>query len=419
MRTIAEHQAAVLSHAEVLPTETIAVDVEALSRTLAADQLAINAIPPFDNSAMDGFIIHRADLDSGGNAQLRVDGEVAAGDTAQIPPLGAAVRIMTGAPVDTTDADLVIVPVEYTDIEPGPQPLPRQVRIDGFDSRKLHIRRKGESLQVGQQCAHAGQDIDVGMLSTLISAGIGQVEVYALPRVAVVSTGNELRQTGESLDEGKIPDSNSPMIAGLVRACGIDQVTIAHCDDSPEHLRKLFTDLSANYDVIITTGGVAVGVYDVVRDVLVTHASQSWFGRVQHKPGSHQGVSLWAHDDSRQVPVVSLPGNPVAAFVSFHLYVHPLLNMLRGKQTLDRSPKISAQVVGEPPSARDRDVLVPAIVDFTQLPTTVTPFHGRHVGSHMISSLVGVNAMVHLRAGEAALAEGDMVEVILLPSVTR
>src|SRR5699024_7709387 len=277
MRTIAEHQAAVLSHAEVLPTETIAVDVEALSRTLAADQLAINAIPPFDNSAMDGFIIHRADLDSGGNAQLRVDGEAAAGDTAQIQPLGAAVCIMTGAPEDSTDSVLVIVHVDYTDIYSATQPLPRQVRIDGFDSRKLQIRRKGESLQVGQQCAHAGQDIDVGMLSTLISAGIGQVEVYALPRVAVVSTGNELRQTGESLDEGKIPDSNSPMIAGLVRACGIDQVTIAHCDDSAEHLPDLFANLSADHDVIITTGGVAVGVYDVVRDVLVTHASQSWF----------------------------------------------------------------------------------------------------------------------------------------------
>src|SRR5699024_10968252 len=127
----------------------------------------------------------------------------------------------------------------------------------------LPICRKGESLQVGQQCARAGQDIDVGVLSTLISAGIGEVEVYALPRVAVVSTGNELRQTGESLDEGKIPDSNSPMIAGLVRACGINQVTIAHCDDSPDHLRKLFTNLSADHDVIITTGGVAVGVYDV------------------------------------------------------------------------------------------------------------------------------------------------------------
>src|SRR5699024_2920121 len=186
-----------------------------------------------------------------------------------------------------------------------------------------------------------------------------QVEVYALPRVAVVSTGNELRQTGESLDEGKIPDSNSPMIAGLVRACGIDQVTIAHCDDSAEHLPDLFANLSADHDVIITT--VAVGVYDVVRDVLVTHASQSWFGRVQHKPGSHQGVSLWAHDDRRQVPVVSLPGNPVAAFVSFHLYVHPLLNKLRGKADMNRPPKISAQVVGEPPHARDRAVLVPAI----------------------------------------------------------
>lgn len=426
VRTMEQHRAAILSLAPVPKTETIPVDVNALSRILAADQQVINAIPPFDNSAMDGFLLHRADLDSTGSATLDVVGDVAAGDAPLTPPAGAAVRIMTGAPVDTSTADLVIVPVEYTNIPAGPQPLPAEVHVENFDAAKLHIRRKGESLKAGTLCAHTGQGIDIGLLSTLISAGIAEVEVYAAPRVAVISTGKELRPTGEALAPGKIPDSNSPMVAGLVRTWGPAHTTIAQCDDDPEKLRALFEQLAANHDVIITTGGVAVGVYDVVREVLLTYTNDSWFGRVKHKPGSHQGASCWTNDAGRRVPVVSLPGNPVAAFISFVLYVQPLLDRIAGKPVLAPSATgspattspatVEGKLCGELPKVADRDIFLPAVVDFTATPTTVTPFNGRHVGSHMISALVGVNSVLHLVSGGRKYREGDMVEAILLPT---
>src|SRR5699024_4658785 len=140
------------------------------------------------------------------------------------------VRIMTGAPVDTSTADLVIVPVEYTNIPAGPQPLPAEVHVENFDAAKLHIRRKGEYLKAGKLCAHTGQGIDIGLLSTLISAFISEAEVYAAPRVAVISTGKELRPTGEAIAPGKIPDSNSPLISGLARTGGPAHTTNAQFD---------------------------------------------------------------------------------------------------------------------------------------------------------------------------------------------
>ena len=287
-RTIEEHRAAILALASELHTESIPVDAQALDRVLAADQVAVYAIPPFDNSAMDGFLVRREDLDAEGNALLTVAGDVAAGNAPQVPPAGAAIRIMTGAPVDTSQADLLIVPVENTSIEPGPQPLPDEIEVRDFNSSRVHIRRKGESLQAGSQCAHAGQVSDVGTLATLMSAGVEAGEVYARPRVAVISTGNELQSPGSSLAVAKIPDSNSPMLAALVATCGQVDVSIARSADTPDELGKLFDALAANHDLIITTGGVAVGVYDVVREVLSKHAVQAWFGRVRHKPGGHQ-----------------------------------------------------------------------------------------------------------------------------------
>ena len=178
-------------------------------------------------------------LTSTPRAAPRLDGvgDVAAGDTPLTPPAGAAVRIATGAPVDTSTADLVIVPVDT--ISPPTAAAAAEVHVENFDAAKLHIRRKGESLKAGTLCAHTGQGIDIGLLSTLISAGIAEVEVYAAPRVAVISTGKELRPTGETLAPGKIPDSNSPMVAGLVHTWGPAHTTIAQCDDDPEKLRAL------------------------------------------------------------------------------------------------------------------------------------------------------------------------------------
>ena len=159
----------------------------------------------------------------------------------------------------------------------------------------------------------------------------------------------------------------------------------------------------------------------MVREVLLTYTNDSWFGRVKHKPGSHQGASCWTNDAGRRVPVVSLPGNPVAAFISFVLYVQPLLDRIAGKPVVAPPAKVSPATVegklcGELPKVADRDIFVPAIVDFTATPTTVRPFNGRHVGSHMISALVGVNSVLHLVSGGRKYREGDMVEAILLPT---
>lgn len=413
---MAQHRDAILATALELTTETIPVNVDAVNRVLATDQEAINPIPPFNNSAMDGFLVHRADLDSTGSAELTVTGDVAAGDKPLHPARGCATRIMTGAPVSDPVDGFLIVPVEHTNIAPGPQPLPDKVAVQGFDVDRVHIRFQGESLQSGQKFAHAGQVIDIGLLSTLISAGIEEIEVFARPRVAVISTGNELQPVGEALSVGKIPDSNSPMVAALVRTCGQVDVTIAHSVDNPEDLRTLFDELSANYDVIVTTGGVAVGAFDVVREVLVNHAEHSWFGKVNHKPGSHQGQSVWKDPKHRLIPVVSLPGNPVAAFVTFYLYVRPLLALLSGSKNVTGQPIIQAELAGQAPVARDKDVLVPAIVDFTAQPPQVLPFNGRKVGSHMIGALVGVNGLLHVRSGQPPSIEGDMVDVLVIPS---
>lgn len=417
-RTIEQHQHAIVASALSPAVETIPVDIDAVNRVLAAGQVAINAIPPFNNSAVDGFLAHRADLDSSGSATLSVTGDVAAGDTPLTPARGSAIRIMTGAPVSDSVDGLVIVPVEYTNIAPGPQPLPREVEVRNFDVNRLHIRFQGESLTAGGHFAQAGQVIDIGLLSTLISAGIQQVEVFAKPRVAVISTGSELQPTGQPLSPGQIPDSNSPMVAALIRTCGPVAVTLARSADTPADLRALFNDLAGEHDVIITTGGIAVGAFDVVREVLVNHADYSWFGKVNHKPGSHQGHAVWKRPAGKSVPVVSLPGNPVAAFVSFYLYVRPLLTRFSGRTNPSAQAHVQAKVVGHLPVARDRDVLVPAIIDFTTQPAQVTPFNGQKVGSHMIGALVGVNGLLHLRSSEKPISEGDTAELHLIPSTT-
>lgn len=417
-RTIEHHRDAILASALEPTSETISVNVDAVNRVLSADQVAVNAIPPFNNSAMDGFLVNRADLDSTGSGELTVTGDAAAGDAPLHPARGCATRIMTGAPVSDPVDGFLIVPVEYTNIAPGPQPLPDKVAVQGFDLDCLHIRFQGESLKSGQKFAQSGQVIDIGLLSTLISAGLEEVEVFARPRVAVISTGNELAPVGQALSVGKIPDSNSPMVAALVRTCGQVDVTIAHSVDSPKDLRKLFNDLAADHDLIVTTGGVAVGAFDVVREVLVHHAVHSWFGKVNHKPGSHQGQSVWRGSGQHLVPVVSLPGNPVAAFVSFYLYVRPLLSQLSSSGKTAGQARVQAELVGRMPVARDKDVLVPAIVNFTTQPPQVTAFNDRKVGSHMIGALVGVNGLLHVRCEQPPRSEGDMVDVVLIASTT-
>ena len=320
----------------------------------------------------------------------------------------------------------MVVPVELTDIAPGPQPLPDTVGIVSHPGR-TNIRRRGANLTVGDTAVPAGTVIDAGTLAALISAGVPTVSVHRTPRVAVISSGEELAShapgSTAQLSPGKLPDSNGPMVEALVRAClpqsDAPQVTLAHSRDEVTALRDLLDTLAPHHDLIITTGGVSAGAFDVVHATLGEASPDSWFGHVAHKPGAPQGMSRWG-----ETPVLSLPGNPVAAFVSFHMYVAPALRVLRGiappTEPGDR-PHLLARAAAEFPAARPgRTNLVPVSLEWGGQQPVAVPFTQRNLGSHMVASLAGTHGIAVIDSANsadsatgAAAATGDTVRVLL------
>lgn len=404
--TIAAHRARVLALAHpATPVDTPLAELP--GRVLAADAPARFPIPPFDNSAMDGFLVRRADLTGEGPWTLPVAGDVPAGSAPLPVPVGHAVRIMTGAPTGDPSG-LAVIPVEDTNIPSGPHPLPESVTVFRLGERS-HIRRAGDSLQPGHPAATAGTPADAPTLAALVSAGVASVSAYPAPAVAVVTSGSELLTATDaaalsSLPAGALPNSNGPMLAELARVAGASEVTHRHVVDSPEALAAELDSLAAaGVDLIITSGGVSAGAFDVVHEVLGA-SPDAWFGEVCQKPGAPQGASTW-----RGVPVLSFPGNPVAAFVSFHLYGAPVLRRLRGLPDAP-APCVVAQPDTEFPRVRDRVLIVPVRLDFTVSPPRATPFSGRHVGSHLVGSLAGTHGYAVL---ESTLPDGASVDVYL------
>lgn len=403
MRTIPEHLAAVLATATPLPP--VRVDVRAAhGLTLAADSPARLPVPPFTNSAMDGFLVHSADLEGGAPWTLPVVADVRAG-AAPVPlERGSALRIMTGAPVAGDPELLRVIPVEDTDIAPGPGALPAEVTIRDLRPARTHIRRAGENIAVGEPALVAGTVLDAGGVAAAVSCGITEVEAHPRPRVAVISSGDELLEPGVTPGPGQLPDSNRVMLAALLAEHGITQVTDVHCGDGPGGFRELIDALSADHDLVLTTGGVSVGAFDVVREV--TEPAGVWFGTVAQRPGQHQGAGTW-----NGVPLVCLPGNPVAAFVSFLLYVPPLLQTLAGRTP--QRPQVTALLTGDGLPARpDRTVLAPVRVTYTEVGVMATPFD-RRVGSHLVASLADTHALAVVPPGGERLVAGDPVRVLL------
>ncbi|QPK79990.1 molybdopterin molybdotransferase MoeA [Corynebacterium lizhenjunii] len=406
---------------QAAPTATahIPVDVFACGRVLAADVRATWPVPPHANSAMDGFLVHRADLPAAGAGprSLAVCGDVPAGSAPQLPAPGQAVRIMTGAPIPEFPAqladtpDLLVVPVEDTDVPAGPGPLPSEVTIKRAP-RRSNIRARGENLQPGDVLATSGSVVDPGTVAALLSAGVSTIAVRPNLRVAIISSGAELlplhpgTPTPQTLPAGKIPDSNGPMLAALVRAAGYSQLSTHHSIDDPRALRGLFDKLSADHDVILTTGGISAGAFDVVRHVLST-SEQSWFGHCAQKPGAPQGHGLW-----KDTPVLCLPGNPVAAFVSFHLYLAPALALLSGAQaapTLWARPQLSAQAASDFPAAPPGKLaVVPVSVDYSGARPQAVAYSSGGIGSHFVASLAGTTA---LAAYATAVSAGDPLDI--------
>lgn len=409
MRSITEHLAAVLDLAS--PGEPVAVSpVYARGLVLSDDAVATLSVPPFSNSAMDGFLVRSADLTGTGPWTLPVVADVPAGGVATGVPAGSAVRIMTGAPVGEDHDGLRVIPVEDTDVPGGPHPLPESVTVRSVRPERRHIRELGENISPGEVVVPAGTRVDPGAVAALISAGAARVTAFPRPRVAVLSSGSELVEPGIRPGPGQLPDSNRPMLAALFAEQGIE-VTEVHSGDRPLDFRAVLDRLCATHDLVVTTGGVSVGAFDVVREA--TSGKRMWFGSVAQRPGSPQGLGVRG-----SAVLMCLPGNPVAAFVSWCLYVPPLLAALSGtppgRGLWERAHVRALLAEGASlPVSPDRAFLAPVHLDWSGGRPVAAPFNRRSTGSHLVASLAGTDGIAVVEPGTGRTGPGDTVGVLL------
>jgi len=402
VKSVDDHLADVLALAQPL----VPLDLQLLDAhgcTLAEDVVAPWDLPPFDNSSMDGYAVRVADVaDAGEDApsSLPVVGDVAAGSTAvsAVRP-GLSARIMTGAPVPSgTEA---VVPVEWTD---GGTTT---VRVRRTPEPGQYIRRRGEDVKQGDVVLRAGARLGPAQVALLAAVGRSRVRVRPRPRVVVFSTGSELVEPGVPLAGGQISDSNSYMLTAAAQEAGATAYRVGIVSDDPRSLLATIEDQLIRADVVVTSGGVSAGAYDVVKEVLAKVGTVR-FERVAMQPGMPQGFGTVGPDAT---PIVTLPGNPVSSFVSFELFVRPLIRRLLGAEPLQR-PQVRAvcpDAIASPPGKRQ---LLRGALERTDDGWVVRQVGGP--GSHLLGELAHANALIVVGEDVTALDPGSTVDVMIL-----
>jgi len=407
-RTVAQHLAAVL--ALVSPTPAVSVALEdAAGLVLAHDVTAPEALPRFDNSAMDGYAVRSVDVRSAAPdspVRLHVVGELPAGsDREPLVGSGEAVRIMTGAPLPP-GADAV-VPVEDTD--GGLRDV--EVRLPVPAGR--HVRRIGEDVAAGDVVLRAGDELTPYRIAAVASVGRAEVRAHRAPQVVVLATGSELVTPGVATRRGQIPDSNSYLLAAAARAAGARVHRLETVPDDPDALADA---LGAQYpvaDLVVTSGGVSVGAYDVVKEVLAPLPGMD-FVTVAMQPGKPQGLGTLLDG----VPVIAVPGNPLSAFVSFEAFVRPAILALRGLTGDARfRPPLTARAAVGWSSPAGREQHMPVVLE-TQADGVLVarPAASRGSGSHLVASLAAADALAIVPADVVAVEVGDVVSVVRITS---
>ena len=406
--SVEQHRARILEALDPLAVETVPVDA-AGGLVCAVDARAALDIPVFDNSAMDGFAVRADDLahaTAEAPVALRVVADLPAGSSDD-PQLrsGEAARIMTGSPVPS-DADAV-VPVEHTTAGLADSLTRTEATI--APTRGQHIRRRGTDLVAGDIVVRAGEELTGFRLAALAAAGIAEVVVRRRVRLAIVSTGSELVSPGDPVRRGQIPESNSVLLGGLATEAGAQVVHTGRVADDAEAFRAtLAAAADAGADVVVCTGGVSVGAYEVVRDVL--EGDRVRFDKVAMQPGKPQGFGVL---DSG-IPVFCLPGNPVSVAVSWETFVRPALRHLQARRELDRTLIAVPAATGwrTPPGRRQ---YVPAALDRTDPGAwTVRPATAGGSGSHLAGGLAQAEAYAVVPAEVEAVTAGDLVTVMLV-----
>lgn len=411
LREVEEQQALILARvaAKGLVDSAPVPVPAAIGRTLREPLRALVDIPVFDNSGMDGFAVRFedvADAAPGRPARLRVVADLPAG-TSLDPALarGEAARIMTGSPVPSA-AD-AIVPFEDTagglGDSLGEIVVERPPRALG-----AHIRRRAEDAVTGDELLPAGVELGALQLAAAAAAGVFEVVVSRHPRVAVVSTGSELVPPGSPLERGQIPESNSQLLAGLVVQAGAEvALRTSVPDDGDGPLRAVAEASALGADVVVFSGGVSAGAYEPVKTML---AASMEFTKIRMQPGKPQGFGV----SDGGVLLFGLPGNPVSAAVSFEVFVRPALLALQGRSQLQR-PLLrlpAASAWRTPPGRRQ---YLPAAIDRSDPGRwTVRPATGGGSGSHLAGGLARAEAYAVVGADVAAVAAGDLVDVMLI-----
>lgn len=407
--TVADALERVLSGVPVLPPEQVPL-LDALGRILSQPIIARDSLPPFANSAMDGYAVRATDVQAAGRSRpvsLRVLADIAAGAVADITLVeGTAARIMTGAPLPA-GADAVI-PVEETN-EPwrdAARPLPDTVEVYKGGQSGDYVRYPGEDIEAGTTVLPAGHKLRPQEIGVLASLGVPVVEIIRRPKVGILATGDELIPVEEPLRPGKIRNSNSYTQRAQVLALGAGVVDLGVARDTEADVRRcLGQGLVAGVDLFISSAGVSVGAYDVVKAVLEAEGNVG-FWRVRMRPGKPLAFGTYS-----QVPYLGLPGNPVSALVSFERFARPAIMKMAGHTQLAR-PELDV-VLHEDIHSDGRESYIRAVVSREANGRAGARTTGSQ-GSHIMTSLVKANALLIVPEGVRLAPAGTTLTAMMI-----
>lgn len=394
MTTVEEHRAVVASLLGPMPAEEVAL-YDARGRVLAADVVATTALPSFDNSAMDGYAVRAAEV-ADAPVTLPVAFDIPAGRV-DVPPLpvGATARIMTGAPMpEGADA---IVPVEQTDGGTETVALKASAEVGA------HLRHAAEDVRAGDVVLTAGTVLGPAQIGVAAAVGHARLSVRRRPVVLVLSTGSELVAPGAPLQHGQIYESNGPMLAAAVEDAGGRAQLLRFVPDDVAQFLAVLGERSVGVDMVLTSGGVSAGAYEVVKDALADRGVT--FGKVAMQPGGPQGAGRL----DGGVPVVTLPGNPVSSLVSFEVFVRPVLRAALGHPHPER-PVVIARLAQRLTSPSGRRQFRRGVLDARE--GMVAEIGGPP--SHLLGSLAKADCLFVVPEETTELVAGSEVAVWLL-----
>ena len=404
MISLVEAQEIVIGGCE--PVAPVIVDCQMMSgRVVAQDVVATEFIPPFDNTAVDGFAVRAQDVTNAG-IELEVLGVIGAGHVASYEiGAGQAARIMTGAPMPQ-GADAVVMIEDATVLSANRVQITKPARVGEA------IRKIGEDVRAGDVVFKTGALINAAGIGVLAGINARKVMSYPKLRVAMLSTGDELVIDGSELKPGQIRESNLTMLSAMIAATGCEVINLGIIEDNEQKLEATLRDVAQRCDAIVTSGGVGQGDFDVVKIVLSRIAEMQWM-QMAIKPAKPFAFGKLATSDARVIPIFGLPGNPVSSMISFELLARPALRKMMGHTKNLMRPTVRAIV--DAPMKRKQDGKIHFMRVFGEFGDDGR-LHVRDTGpqgSHQLASTALANGLALVPDGQG-LAIGAEVEVMML-----